>query len=186
MAGVDVGAPSGGRRATNSDINMIPFIDFLMVTIAFLLITAVWTTQSRINANAQVPGPPSPDTVTPPKQEPVLHVSVGENDFGLTWKQAATVLSEVHVPREASASGDAGGRSPELARALAREWAAQGAHRDPSDKAQDVAVIHSDDRMPFKDIVAVLDAIAATQRDVRRSDGQTARVPAFNPTFSTR
>ena len=40
---------------------MIPFIDLLMVTISFLLITAVWSHMSRINADAQVPGPPRPD-----------------------------------------------------------------------------------------------------------------------------
>src|SRR4051812_41664175 len=55
MAGVDVGSGGSKKRATNSDINMIPFIDLLFVTIAFLLITAVWTTNSRINANAEVP-----------------------------------------------------------------------------------------------------------------------------------
>ena len=37
MGGVDVGESGGKKRATNSDINMIPFIDLLMVTIAFLL-----------------------------------------------------------------------------------------------------------------------------------------------------
>jgi len=42
MGGVDVGEGGGKKRATNSDINMIPFIDLLMCTIAFLLITAVW------------------------------------------------------------------------------------------------------------------------------------------------
>lgn len=56
MAGVDVGSAKGGKRATNSDINMVPFIDLLFVTIAFLLITAVWVTNSRIEATTQVPG----------------------------------------------------------------------------------------------------------------------------------
>ena len=32
---------------------MIPMIDLLMVTISFLLITAVWTTMGRVNASAQ-------------------------------------------------------------------------------------------------------------------------------------
>ena len=55
MGGVDVGG-SDKKRATNSDINMIPFIDLLMVTIAFLLITAVWVTNARLKTNAEVPG----------------------------------------------------------------------------------------------------------------------------------
>src|SRR5262249_53307508 len=98
MAGVDVGASGGQRRATNSDINMIPFIDLMMCPIAFLLIRAVWGTNARIPADAQAPGsnegPPTPVPV-----ERVLHVNVGENDFVLQWKQAGTVLSEAHVPR---------------------------------------------------------------------------------------
>jgi len=94
MGGVDVGEGGKGKRATNSDINMIPFIDLLMCTIAFLLITAVWVTNSRINADAQVPGPPDPNKqVDPQTPEKVLHLHVGENDFGLVWKAGATVVA---------------------------------------------------------------------------------------------
>ena len=58
MAGVDVGGGSSGKRRTlDSEINMIPFIDLLMVTISFLLITAVWSHMACLNADAQVPGP---------------------------------------------------------------------------------------------------------------------------------
>ena len=57
MGGVSVGGGGGGRRSLDSEINMIPFIDLLMVTISFLLITAVWSHMARINADAQVPGP---------------------------------------------------------------------------------------------------------------------------------
>ena len=54
MGGVDVGGGGGGKRkALDSEINMIPMIDLLMVTISFLLITAVWTNMARINADAQ-------------------------------------------------------------------------------------------------------------------------------------
>ena len=60
MGGVDVDT-GGKKRSTNSEINMVPFIDLLFVTVAFLLITAVWVTNSRINADAQVPGPPDPN-----------------------------------------------------------------------------------------------------------------------------
>jgi len=62
MGGVDLGTGGGGKRkSVDSEINMIPMIDLLMVTISFLLITAVWTHMARINADAQVPGPPRPD-----------------------------------------------------------------------------------------------------------------------------
>src|SRR3954466_283846 len=100
MGGVDVGEGGGKKRATNSDINMIPFIDLLMVTIAFLLITAVWVTNSRINADAQAPGPPHPkEETTPQTPEKVLNLQMSESEFGLVWKQGSTVVSEVKVPK---------------------------------------------------------------------------------------
>ena len=83
MGGVDVGSEGGKKRSTNAEINMIPFIDLLMVTIAFLLITAVWVTNSRINADAQVPGPPDPNKeLTPTTPEKVLNLHIGESEFG--------------------------------------------------------------------------------------------------------
>src|ERR1700689_1572185 len=103
MGGVDVGGPKGGRKSVDSEIKMIPMIDLLMVTISFLLITAVWTHMARINADAQVPGPPRPDTeqdkVEPEKQ---LHVMMqSEDKFVLVWKQGSTTVATIDVGRKA-------------------------------------------------------------------------------------
>src|SRR4029077_7095111 len=103
MGGVDVGGGGKGKRKSlDSEINMIPMIDLLMVTISFLLITAVWSHMARLNADAQVPGPPRPDQemnkVEPEKQ---LHIEMRSADkFVLIWKQAGTVISTVDVPRK--------------------------------------------------------------------------------------
>ena len=190
MGGVDVGDSKGGKKATNSDINMVPFIDLLMVTISFLLITAVWVTNSRINADAQVPGPPNPDQeVTPQTPEKVLNLQVGENEFGIVWKQGATVVSEVKVPKTPVSLGEGRGaivRFPDLAKKLETEWASNGGHRDPSDKKLDQCVLFADNKAPFKEIVAVLDALYGPKRDMKFPDGSTKKVPVFNMTFSVR
>src|SRR5215510_6098861 len=126
MGGVDVGAEGGKKRATNSEINMIPFIDLLMCTIAFLLITAVWTTNNRINADAQVPGPPDPNKeLTPQTPEKVLNLHILESEFNLVWKQGATVISEVKLPRPPTETGDKIVRYTELAKKIEAEWQAQ-------------------------------------------------------------
>jgi biopolymer transport protein ExbD len=187
MGGVDVGGGGKGKRATNSDINMVPFIDLLFVTIAFLLITAVWVTNSRINADAQVPGPPDPQKeLTPQTPEKVLNLHILESEFNLVWKQGATVVSEVKVPKPATEQGDKPIRYPELAKKIEAEWQAQGGHRDPSDKKVDQCVLFSDNRLPFKEIVAVLDALYSPKRDMKFPDGTTKQVPVFNMTFSVR
>lgn len=168
---------------------MIPFIDLLLVTIAFLLITAVWVTNSRINADAQVPGPPNPEKdVEPQTPERVLNVHVGETEFSLVWKQGATVISEVKVPKTAAEMGEGGNkiiRYPELAKKLEDEWKQNGNHKDASDKKLDQAVLHTDNRTPFKEIVAVLDALYSPKREFKLPEG-TKVLPVFNMTFSVR
>lgn len=184
MGGVDVGGDSK-KKATNADINMVPFIDLLMCTIAFLLITAVWVTNSRMNADAQVPGPPNPDKeLTPQTPEKVLNLHVGETDFALVWKQGATVVSEVRVPKPPPGD-NAILRYPDLAKKIEQEWNQNGSHRDPSDKKLDQAIMHTDNRTPFKEVIAVLDALYGTKRKVKLPDGEKD-LPVFNMTFSVR
>ena len=75
-------------------------IDLLMVTISFLLITAVWTHMARVNASAQVPGKEDP-TVTPPPPKKQLHVEMRTSDkFVLLWKTGNTTINSVDVPRQ--------------------------------------------------------------------------------------
>ena len=185
MGGVDVGEGSTKRRASNSDINMIPFIDLLMVTIAFLLITAVWVTNSRIDTNADVPAQAGcgEECLPAPK---TLHVHLQDDRFVLAWKDGATLVSERSVPRASAEGLDAAARYGALAKAVTSEWEASGLHRDPADFALDRAVLHTDDRAPFHEVVAVLDAIAATRREVRTKAGVVTAVPAFATTFAAR
>lgn len=188
MGGVDVDSGKGGKRKTNSDINMVPFIDFLFVTIAFLLITAVWSANARINADAQMPGPPDPNKeLTPQTPEKVLNLHILESEFNLVWKQGATVVSEVKVPKP-PLEGDVNKtvRYPDLAKKIEAEWTSNGSHRDPSDKKVDQCTLHTDNRLPFREIVGVLDALYSPKRDMKFPDGQTKKVPAFNMTFSVR
>jgi biopolymer transport protein ExbD len=58
MGGVSVeGGGGGGKKAVDSNINMVPMIDLLISCIAFLLMTAVWvqTGRSRRSSRARPP-----------------------------------------------------------------------------------------------------------------------------------
>jgi len=178
----------GGRRSLDSEINMIPMIDLLMVTISFLLITAVWSHMARLNADAQVPGPPRPDTevqkVEPEKQ---LHIEMRSTDkFVLIWKQAGTVISTLDVPRKDVI--DKQGkvkvtRFPDLAAKVESEWKTVGTHRDASDKKFDQAILHTDNETPYGAIIGVIDAVYQAHRPFS-AGGKIENVPAFNVTFS--
>jgi len=189
MGGVDVGGGGkGGRKSLDSEINMIPMIDLLMVTISFLLITAVWTHMARINADAQVPGPPRPDVeqdkVEPEKQ---LHVEMRSPEkFVLIWKQAGTVISTIDVPRKDDVDMQGSTkvvRYLDLAAKISSEWSTVGQHRYPSDKKFDQAILHTDNETPYVYIIGVIDAIYQAHRPFSYG-GKTEQVPAFNVTFA--
>jgi biopolymer transport protein ExbD len=189
MGGVDVGGGGKGKRKSlDSEINMIPMIDLLMVTISFLLITAVWTHMARINADAQVPGPPRPDVeqekVEPEKQ---LHVMMqGEDKFVLVWKQGSTTVDSIDVPRKDVVTQQGPVevvRFPDLAAKVESEWRAKGQHSNPTDKKLDQAILHTDNKTEFKYIIGVIDAIYQVHRDLQLG-GKTEKLPAFNITFA--
>jgi len=183
MAGVDVGS-GAGKRMVNKEINMIPFIDFLLVTVAFLLITAVWHTYSRMEVDARQPGATT-GPVDPGQLSKDLHIFAGEEDFTLTWKQGSTVVSETRVPRPDTKPGDKP-HYQDLAAKIAAEWKRHGGHQDPSDRHRDRCVLHTDNAMPFREVVAVMDAIYEAKRDSRQDDGRIQKVPAFVMAFASR
>lgn len=187
MAGVDVESGNSRKRSTNSEINMIPFIDLLMVTIAFLLITAVWSSHSRLTTNAEVPGKTGCGEDCPP-QSKTLHVHVNDTDFQMVWKSGPTVLIENRIPRtpiQLEGGGTTVVRYPELAAAIEKEWKQNGEHTKPEDRQPDRAVIHTADSLPFREIAAVLDAINAPKRDYAAA-GAVTKMPAFATTFAVR
>jgi len=190
MAGVSVGGGGGGRRALDSEINMIPMIDLLMVTISFLLITAVWSHMARLNADAQVPGPPRPDEeITKVEPEKQLHIEMRDQDkskFTLIWKQGATVVNTIDVPRKDQVTQEGNAkvtRYPELAAKITDEWKNVGSHRDATDRKLDQAVLHTDNNIPYSQIIGVIDAVYQTHRPMSLGS-KTEPVSAFNVTFS--
>jgi biopolymer transport protein ExbD len=169
MGGISMSGGGGrGRKTVDSEINMVPMIDLMMVTIAFLLITAVWSHMSRIDGTASVPGP---DGTQPPLHTRSLHVDMRAADhFVLSWREGRMVARSVDVPRS----------YPALATAIAAEWRTNGVHTSPTDPQRDEAVLHTADDTPFKDMVAVMDAIDAVKRPQLRGES-----PAFALTLAT-
>ena len=183
MAGVDVGEGARGRRSIAADINMIPFIDLLFVTLAFLLITAVWTQHEHLSTRADVPGEPGP---TGTKPQRVLEVAVRDTSFELTWRLEGTVVSTESVPRSAI-DRDGQPSYPALSRALASSYLT---HADVSGdcrgNCQTQAVLRTDDNLPFSEVIAVLDALAAPKHAITLPDGTHGEIPAFMATFAAR
>jgi len=176
MAGGIATEGGGTRRTLNQEINMVPMIDLMVCCISFLLITAVWSHMARINASAMVPG--LEGQLTPRQPDKMLHVDASSYDkFTLTWKQGRTVISSLEVPRL-----DVDHRYPDLASSVTAEWRTNGSHRDASDREVDRAVIHMDNKAPFGEIVAIVDALHTPKRG---ADTRLNAFPAFNVSFAT-
>jgi hypothetical protein len=168
----------GVRRATDSEINMVPMIDLLVCCISFLLITAVWSHMARVNSNALLPGEPGAPTV---HAERMLHVDARSDDkFTLTWKYGTTVISTFEVAKPDSDGVAGADRYLDLGERIREEWRTNGSHRDSSDHLFDQAVLHTGDKLAFGKIVAIIDAIHAP----KRRSGANGSVPAFNVVFA--
>jgi biopolymer transport protein ExbD len=160
MAGISVAGVSSGKRSYDHTLPLVPFIDFMVCLIAFLIVTAVWTQASRINATGIAP---AELLGLPPEPQKELHVVASAQGFDLRWQQGATVLETQHVPRVEVRLGSEP-RFPALSEAITKEWQAQGVHRASGDRQLDRAVLHVPNDLPFSEIVALLDALHAPRR----------------------
>jgi len=91
MAGAAVPEPSGKgkKKALDSVVNVVPFIDLLSCCLAFLLITAVWTQVGKLQvAQAGGQGEPTP----PDSKTLVLTLGLSEKGFSLTAGQGAGAI----------------------------------------------------------------------------------------------
>lgn len=178
MAGMNV-ASQGEGRELNRELPLVPFIDFLLCLVAFLLVTAVWSLSARMDADVRVPGPAGSEPSTTKR----LHVELRGESFRLVWRQGSTVVESVDVPRRATLTATGDARFPDLGRAIADQWRTLGVHQAPTDPKSDEAVVHAGNAVEYGELVGVLDAIASAERGVSVAGG-TARVPAFHVSFA--
>jgi len=180
MAGLNLAGGGGARRALDAEVNSVPMIDLMFVTIAFLLITAVWSEMKRLEATSLAP---SSDATPTPVEEPrkLLDVDARSDKFVLSWKRGSEVLETVDVPVTPAGEGSVV-RYPGLAAKVEEMWNNGGEHRSPTDPQSDRATVRLHDRMPYREAVAVMDAVSQPRRQQVRA-GQTIEAPAFELTM---
>lgn len=172
-----IGTESNGkRRGVDSEINLIPMIDLLVVTIAFLLLTQCLTSMGRMDASAQTGGPS--DCMSDGPKPRKLVVDARGDKFVLTWKEGENVVHSQEIEKREVATSDGKVRQvayPALAKALAEEWKTFGLHQDLKDPRIDPLVLRTTNELPYASLVGLLDASASVQRGPR---------PAFDVTFA--
>jgi len=90
-----------GRREDYPDINLIPFIDILLVIVIFLAVTTTYARFAELKIN--LPTSTAEQTPTPPRQ---VMVAVAENG---RYQIDSTALGEVSIDQLAAALKQAAG-----------------------------------------------------------------------------
>jgi biopolymer transport protein ExbD len=158
MAGISTSHSNPGRKSVDQEVSMVPFIDLLIVTISFLLVTAVWTSMARVPAAPQVTGEHGK---LHEEEHASLRVKVtADGRASLQW-QKGTKVDDV----ETVAVG-------ELAGAMQRAWIA-GPAREPGTSA----ILAVPANMPMGELTSVMDSI----HSAKLPDGRSA----FAITLST-
>ena len=180
MAVIQVGGSSHRGRALDHDLPLLPFIDFMLCLVAFLMLTAEWSHMGRLQAQ----GHGQSDGGEQPSSKKMLHVTVKDDRFDLAWRDGSTVIETQEVPRQATFSSDSAPHYPGLAASLKSSWTTHGVHRARSDKTQDRAVLHTSNSLDFGEMAAVMDALSAPTRDFEQGS-RSAQIPAFAVSFAT-
>lgn len=94
MGGISVGGGHGGKKAVDSEIPLIPFIDLLLCCVMFLLVTAVWNQLARIDANQQQPGQQAPDE-PPPEEKIKVVLQVQSSGYVIS----STAGDRIEIPK---------------------------------------------------------------------------------------
>ena len=94
--GMDLGqGGKGGKKPLDTQINLVPFIDLMAVTISFLIMTAVWTQIGRLQVSSS-----GNMSDSPPEDHPTVPITllVGEKELKLS--AGGTTFDTITVTRD--------------------------------------------------------------------------------------
>jgi biopolymer transport protein TolR len=154
---VSVQAGKGGKKSLNVDLNLVPYIDLLTCMVAFLLITAVWTQLSRLQAQQRGQGQAGEET--PPELQTKIVVVVGQEGFSLVVGQDQTP-----IPKK--------GSDYDFEKLAAELKKAKDTHPDKND-----VQVASEDQIVFDTLIRTMDtALSARFPDISLIDTGAAGI----------
>ena len=82
-----------GKRESNFELNLVPFIDLMSTCISFLLITAVWTQVSMIQIGSSIYAKKTSENTEPqPREQIPLRVDVTNKGYVITAGQGSFTI----------------------------------------------------------------------------------------------
>lgn len=153
-APVDSGG-KGKKKSLDSELNLVPFIDLLSCLISFLLITAVWTqisaVQARSTGNLNVDTPPE----EPNPNKTSVRVLLSDTGYTLSIANQPTPIAK-------STSDVKGETTPGKydVKTLVEKLKTDVKARYSEQRAVTVA---AEDSVAFEDLIGTIDAIAMVE-----------------------
>jgi len=144
--GMDLGTShKGGKKPLDTAINLVPFIDLMAVTISFLIMTAVWTSISKLQV-AQAGGPSS-DT---PPDDKALNLTLVISERGYTLQASGATYADIPM---ANSKYDVKSLEDKLS----------ALHKQFPDQHQ--ITIQSEDKVKYIDLVKAIDECVGNKLD---------------------
>lgn len=147
--GMDLGTSSkGGKKPLDAMINLVPFIDLMAVTIAFLIMSAVWTQIGRLQVSQsgqstdQEQAPP-PNTLLP------ITVLLTEKEMKITVGGAS--LDPLPITRDAKQRVDV------------TAFVARLKELKTQQPEQNAITVSTEDTVRYDDLVRVIDTLIGNQ-----------------------
>lgn len=157
MGGISVGGGGhGGKKAVDSEIPLVPFIDLLLCCLMFLLVSAVWNQMGRIDANQQQPGLPS-DEEPPPEEDDK------EFTYLKVWEEGYSFLITGRDPVELKKTTQGDQDIFKLEQEL------QNRRKEMPDRTD--LIVTPEDGVPYEEVIAAMDtAVGVGFADLSLSD----------------
>ena len=147
MAGISTGSSGhGGKKAVDSEIPLVPFIDLLLCTIMFLLVTAVWNQLASLEAHLDAPGTPESTLDEPPPSDLPLTVLIDGEGYRLSTELG----DETRIPLAPSGEHDT----------VALREALQRRHGVVPNEER--VVLSADDGVQYAQLVAAMDVFSGS------------------------
>jgi biopolymer transport protein ExbD len=171
------GGSSGKGGVADASLNVVPFIDLLVCLICFLLISATWTSLSRIDVDQALPKASKTPPTEPPEKKAKINVAVtptgylvnlfnAENPDLATPKRIPT-LGDFKLCRGQSENGVCTGDLETFKKydqdKLKEELAKLMKEGQLGDKIKVMVAAH--DKVPYLQLIGTLDAVLASCED---------------------
>ena len=141
--GMDLGTGGkGGKKALDTTINLVPFIDLMAVTIVFLIMTAVWTQLGRLNVSQSGQSPDPAPEITP-----LLPVTLLVTERELKLQVGGSSLDPIAIVRDERGKMNVDALAKKL-----RELKSQQAD-------QSAITLNTEDTVKYEDLVRLIDTV---------------------------